>query len=155
MLAALQPRTAENLTDLWAALQRTALIVVHDCEVHYLTAMALAADDDLAAHLLLKKLRIAHKATGSDFDRGIARMNSYVEFSHGDADERFCQIVHPSAPNRPSYGMGVTSLVGAGLIGLRSGQSILWPGEDGLLSNLHVVHVENGAGVGKWLEAAI
>src|SRR3546814_7904533 len=89
--------------------------------------MALAADDDLIAHLLLKKLRIATRATGDDAGRDIVRMNSYVEFSHADGGKRFCQLVHPSAPDMPTYGLGVTSLAGAGLIGLRSGQAILWP----------------------------
>lgn len=155
MLAALQPSMAESLTELWAALHKTALITVHDCEVHYLTAMALAVDEDLVAQLLLKKLRIATRATGDDAGHGIVRMNSYVEFSHGDGGKRFCQLVHPSAPDMPTYGLGVTSLAGAGLIGLRSGQAILWPDADGLLSELSIVHVENCPGLSKWLEAAI
>lgn len=156
MLAALQSSTAESLTELWAALHKTVRITVHDSEVHYLTAMALAADDDLVAHMLLKKLRIAERAMGDDADRGIVRMNSYVEFSHGGEGKRFCQLVHPSAPDMPSYGLGVTSLTGAGLIGLSAGQSILWPGgADGELSDLNVVHVENCPGLSKWLEVVL
>ena len=153
MLAALQPSVAESLTDLWAALHKRVPITVYDCEVHYLTAMALAADDDLVAHLLLKKLRIAARAAGDDCDRGLVRMNSYVEFSHGGGGKRFCQLVHPSAPDMPAHGIGVTNLAGAGLIGLRSGQAILWPDVDGTLSELSILHVENCPGLGKWLEA--
>lgn len=153
MLAALQPSMTESLTLLWATLHKAAPIAVHDCEVHYLTAMALAADDDRVAHLLLKKLKLARRAT--DEDGGIVRMNSYVAFRHGGGEERFCQIVHPSAPDMPAYGLAITSLAGAGLIGLSAGQSILWPGEDDCLGELTVVQVENCPGLSKWLEAAM
>jgi regulator of nucleoside diphosphate kinase len=154
MLAMCQSLTAESLPELWAALHRTTALVVLDCEVHYLTATALAADDDLVAQLLLKKLRIARTKSADDLPADIVRMNSFVEFAHGGGSKRFCQLVHPSASATPSYGLSVTSLAGAGLIGLRAGQSILWPNAESHLSDLKIVHVENCPGISRWLESA-
>ena len=59
---------AACLADEWASLHRTALFTVHECELHYLSTTALSAADDLVAHLLLKKLKLAKKVS-NDFRR--------------------------------------------------------------------------------------
>lgn len=150
----LQPSLAESLCEVWAVLHKGVDFHVLDSELHYLTSMAMTADDDTVSHLLLKKLRIARPAPGGTLPPGTVTMNSYVEFTFGAATDRhFCQLVHPSTAHMPSYGMSITSLAGAGLIGLSSGQGILWPNEEGRLRDLHVVHAENCPGLDSWLGA--
>jgi regulator of nucleoside diphosphate kinase len=68
-------------------------------------------------------------------------MNSFVEYSVDGGPKRFCQLVHPS-PLTPSYGLSVATLEGAGLIGMRSGQTMLWPNLQGSLRDLQVLKVE-------------
>src|SRR5687768_5825961 len=149
MLSALQPSLAESLCEVWAVLHKDASFRILDSELHYLTSMALGAEDAIS-HLLLKKLRLAETIAGPD-PAGTVTMNSYVEFTFGCEDKRFAQVVHPSTAQIPPYGLSITSLEGAGLIGLVSGQVILWPDDEGRLHDLHVVRTENCPGPDSWL----
>lgn len=54
---------AESFAGMWSALHRSGDFTVSDAEVHYLTATALAVDDELTSHLLLKKLKLASTVT--------------------------------------------------------------------------------------------
>ena len=136
---------AESLTELWALLHRDAPITVHDCEIHCLTSIALATDDDLVAYLLLRKMRIARRVGLDDADPGAARVNSLVAFTHGASEPFFCQLVHPSAVGMTPHALGIDSLLGAGLIGLGPAQAVLWPDSSGSLSELAILDVRNGA----------
>lgn len=148
----LQPALAESLCEVWAVLHKDSRFRIPATQIHYLTAMALMADDDIVSHLLLKKLRLARPFGGDEPPPRTVVMNSFVEFRHDGDEKRFCQLVHPSE-HRPSYGLGITSLEGAGLIGLEAGQTILWPNRDGRLAELHIVHSENCPGLSDWLRS--
>lgn len=115
------------VADQWAAMHRDILFAVHDCEVHYLTAIALASADDLVAHLLLKKLKLARKV-GNDEAASLVRMNSLVEYEDGSGRPRMARLLHPSVRQDP-HGVSIASMAGAGLIGLGEGQAIRWPDE--------------------------
>ena len=138
----LQPDPA-CLADEWASLHRMAGFTVYDCELHYLSATALSAVDDLVAHLLLKKLKLATKLSDDSGVRAV-RMNSVVEFDEGDNKPRTGRLIHPSAPVPSPHGIGISSLVGAGLVGLTEGQSILWPDQAGTFRPLNIVRIVGG-----------
>jgi regulator of nucleoside diphosphate kinase len=125
----------------WAARHQASPITLGDGEIHYLTAMALAADDDLVAHLLLAKLRVAARSNGAG-GGGLpaARMNSLIEYADGD-ETHWGRLAHPTAAPAAADGVSVTSLVGAGLIGLHEGQSIDWPDADGAARRLKILQV--------------
>jgi regulator of nucleoside diphosphate kinase len=144
VLAATKLSDAACLADQWASMHRNALFAVHECELHYLSTTALSASDDLVAHLLLKKLKLAKKVSNDSGVRAV-RMNSVVEFDEGDNKPRTGRLIHPSAPVPPNHGIGISSLVGAGLIGLTEGQSILWPNHEGIFRPLNIVRIV-GAG---------
>lgn len=143
-------RLAESLSGIWSALHNDVELTVSDNEVHYLTTVALTCGEDLVSHLLLKKLRLANTVLASALDRRTVVMNSFVEYVFDGESKRFCQLVHPS-PSAPNYGLSVGSLEGAGIIGMRSGQTILWPTQQGTLCDLRVLHVENCPGLSDWL----
>ena len=145
MLAAMKLPDAACLADQWASLHRSALFAVYDSELHYLSTTALSAADDLVAHLLLKKLKLAKKVS-NDAAAPVVRMNSVVEFEEGDNRLRMGRLIHPSAPVPTSHGISISSLIGVGLIGLSEGQSILWPDETGAFRTLTVVKI---AGLGR------
>lgn len=138
MLAHKLPPDAGSLADEWASLHRLARFAIHDCELHYLSTTALSATDDLIAHLLLKKLKLAKKIGGAPSAR-VVRMNSFVEYSVGECAPRFGRLVHPSAS--VPQGISICSLLGTGLVGLAEGQSILWPDEAGVFRPLSIVRI--------------
>jgi regulator of nucleoside diphosphate kinase len=152
MLSMLQPSLAESLCEVWAILHKDTEFRIPESEIHYLTSMGLGSDDDIVSHLLLKKVRLARRIEPDPGQPETVGMNSFVEYRYDGDKERFCQLVHPSA-HIPSYGLSITSLEGAGLIGLSKGQTILWPNHEGKLLELHVLHVENCPGLGEWLGA--
>jgi regulator of nucleoside diphosphate kinase len=140
MLAHKLPPDAGSLADEWASLHRQAPFAVHDCELHYLSTTALSAADDLVAHLLLKKLKLAKKLD-KDSAGPIVRMNSVVEYRIGRDASCSGRLVHPSAPIPKSHGISICSLLGAGLVGLGEGQTILWPDEAGRFCPLSIIRI--------------
>lgn len=133
---------AESLSGIWSIAHADAGLVVSEDEVHYLRGLALSLDNDLVSHLILRKLRIAHILPSGEVPAGTVRMNSLVEYSIDQAERRSGQLVHPSRCP-PENGISIASLLGAGIIGLRQGQAILWPTEAGGFSELHAHLVEN------------
>lgn len=150
MQPALQLSFADSLGGLWAALHKDVELTICEDEVHYLRTVAVTLDDDVTSCLLLRKLRMAHIVRDAELSRKTVSMNSYLEFVHNGGPPQFCQLIHPS-PHAPAYGLPITSLLGAGLIGLRSGQTILWPDERGTLCDLTIVQVEKCPGLTDWL----
>lgn len=142
--------SAESLSGIWSALHKTTPLIILESEVHYIRMLAVAAEDDLVSHLLLKKLRLAAIADPAFAPPRLVAMNSFLEYSFDGGPQRFAQLLHPSAV-AAGYGLAVTSLIGAGLIGLAAGQTILWPDEKGTLCDLHVQHVENCPGLAQWV----
>jgi regulator of nucleoside diphosphate kinase len=141
---------AGSVSAVWRALHRDAEFIIHEDQIHYLKMLALAADDEFVSHLLLRKLQSARFAKGTSIPDSFVALNSFCEFSFDGGPQRFCQLVHPS-PHAPNYGLSMQSLPGAGLIGLREGQTILWPDENGTLCDLYVARVENCPGITDWL----
>ena len=143
--AGLGDAAAEPLVALWALAHRDESITVHDCEIHCLIAIALAAEDDLVAALLLRKLRLARRIRAGESDPNAARMNSLVAFRHGTVRRHCLRLVHPRAVATTEAALSVDSAAGSGLIGLVPEQSLLWPDASGGLSELSVIEVRNDA----------
>jgi regulator of nucleoside diphosphate kinase len=133
---------AESLSGLWSITHADAGLILSGDEVHYLRGLALALDNDLVSHLILRKLRIARILPSGEIPPRTARMNSRVEYSIDQGERQSGQLVHPSL-YPPADGISVASLLGAGIIGLREGQVILWPTEAGRFSELCAHHVED------------
>lgn len=75
----------------------------------------------------------------------VVAMNSTVEFlddAHGET--RTVQLVYPGEADIAANKVSVLSPVGAGLLGLKAGQSIQWPDRDGRLRALRVLKVSRG-----------
>ena len=144
---------AESVGEIWSALHRDTDLAVSRDEVHYLRSLALALDDDLVSNLLLKKLRLARILPPADLPANTVRMTSFLELADERGGKCVRQLVHP-APDGPAYGLSVASLLGAGVIGLRAGHSILWPDEEGELRDLRVFRVDNEPGRSRWLGSA-
>lgn len=125
--------------DEWARAHRHLTIAVHDCEVHYLTSIALASSDELFAHMLLKKLKLAKKLGNDSSESRLVRVNSKVEFVDADGRPRSVTLRHSPRPFEPPDTISMSSLTAAGLIGLAEGQAILWPDSSGKFRPLKVI----------------
>ncbi len=94
------------------------------------------------APLLLDEADRATIVTEDARPRSVFGLHSYVEYrdSESDAVQRV-QIVYPHEANISEWRISVLTLIGAGLIGLGEGQSILWPTRDGRRRTLSVLKV--------------
>lgn len=128
------PFPAKQLSARWARLHQHSAFAFSASEAHYLRTIALALDDDLVALLLLKKLKLATEGPVSGLD-GVVTMNSLVRFSFG-GDSGIVRLAHPSCCEPSS--LSIASHVGAGLAGMRTGRTILWPDGQGELRPLSV-----------------
>ncbi|MFZ3007519.1 MAG: nucleoside diphosphate kinase regulator [Phenylobacterium sp.] len=75
----------------------------------------------------------------------VVAMNSTIDFldeAHGET--RTVQLVYPGQADIAANKVSVLSPVGAGLLGLKAGQSISWPDRDGRLRALRVLKVSRG-----------
>jgi regulator of nucleoside diphosphate kinase len=142
---------AETLSMIWFNLHADERFAVRANEAHYLRMLAVALDDDLASLLLLKKLKLADEYGYGHLPPDRVALNSFVEFRIELEPSRVCQLLHPS-PRRPEFSIGVESRLGLGLLGLRTGQSILWPDEQERMLEIEVLRVENCPDGADWLQ---
>lgn len=131
----------------WARMNAEVRIAVREDRLHYLKSIAMSMDDDLASLLLLKKLKLAEKLDAASSVPGLVELNSYVEFRFGSGNRRFCRLLHPTVC-RSSFDLSIASRLGAGVVGLRTGEVLLWPDEDGCPRELHIIAVKSGGVAG-------
>lgn len=136
------PTTAEVYCSAWVRMNEGVSFVIRANEVHYLKTLAIGMDDDLASLLLLKKLSLAEKLDPAGSDAAIVSMNSFVEFRFGSGTRQIRQLLHPSVCRGP-YALSIGTRLGAGLVGLRAGQVLLWPDEDGCPRELRIIGVHS------------
>ena len=117
-------------------------LVLSEIDAERLSALALQneAAHPVAAGLLLDELERAQvrRRVGPD----VVGMNSTVEFldeAHGEA--RTVQLVYPDEADIAAGRISIMTPVGAGLIGLKAGQSILWPDRGGETRVLRILRV--------------
>lgn len=136
------PTPAEAYCSAWARMNEGVDFTIRENEIHYLKTIALSMEDDLASLLLLKKLKLASRR--SQQPPGAVGMNSFVEFRFGAGPREIRQLVHPSVC-RSGYALSIGTRLGAGLIGLRAGDLLLWPDEDGCPRELQIIAVPGRA----------
>jgi len=112
-------------------------------------AMRLGATAPAIAKMLLDELDRADISSRDELPNDVATLGSAVTFVDESAGvRRRVQIVLPADADIERGLLSIHSQVGAGLIGLRAGQSIEWPYPDGRPRTLRVVDVEQNPAVG-------
>lgn len=115
-----------------------------DEEAETLTDLALQLEQRLpqVSELLLREIERAkiypRDRIGADVVTMYARVR-FVDAANGRAQEY--QLVYPKDADIAQGRISILTPVGAGLIGLRQGQSILWPDRDGHERELQIVAV--------------
>ena len=99
----------------------------------------------LVARLLAEEVDRADVVPAEQVPAGTVAIGSFVEYRDASTgEERRFQVVLPAEADFAEGRISILSLVGAGLIGLKAGQSIDWPMQDGRERRLTVVKVEAG-----------
>jgi regulator of nucleoside diphosphate kinase len=105
-------------------------------------AMRLEATAPDVANMLLDEIDRAEVYSREELPRDVVTLGSLVTFvDESTGVQRSVQIVLPADANMEHSSLSIHSQVGAGLIGLRAGQSIDWPCPDGRPRTLRVVDV--------------
>ncbi|MEX6723249.1 nucleoside diphosphate kinase regulator [Sphingosinicellaceae bacterium M-36] len=119
-----------------------------DSEADALAALALGAEARLpqVAALLLEEIDRAELRRADEMPADVVTMMSTVEFTdENSGSRRAVQLVYPQEADIAAGRISILTPVGAGLIGLREGQSIRWPDRDGQEHVLRVLHVRQPA----------
>jgi regulator of nucleoside diphosphate kinase len=109
-------------------------------------AMAPANRAKLASRMLLEEIERAEFCAGADLPADVVTMMSRVRFvDEATGASHEVQLVYPGDADTGMNRISILTPVGAGLIGLRKGQSIDWPNRSGQLRRLQIVDVVRGA----------
>lgn len=119
-------------------------ILMSETDAERLSALALQMEQaaPLAATLLLEEIDRAEVRPDADLPDDVVQMHSIVQFEDAaHRERRTVVLVYPSEADIAAGKVSVMTPVGAGLIGLRPRQEILWPGNDGHARPLRVLKV--------------
>ena len=119
-------------------------LILSETDAERLSALALQneAAHPVVAGLLLDEIERAQVRADGRTPADVVGMNSTVEFvdeAHGRP--RTVQLVYPDEADIAAGRISIMTPVGAGLIGLKEGQSILWPDRGGETLVLRILKV--------------
>ncbi|MXO72980.1 nucleoside diphosphate kinase regulator [Alteraurantiacibacter buctensis] len=122
-------------------------IQIRESDAERISNLALNAEARMpqVADLLLKEIDRARLVRDDHLPPDIVGMNCTVTFvDDASRTERTLQLVYPHEADIEAGRISIISLVGAGLIGLRAGQSISWPDREGHERLLRIIDVTQG-----------
>ncbi|OJY70127.1 MAG: transcription elongation factor GreAB [Sphingobium sp. 66-54] len=115
-----------------------------DSEADALTSLALGIEDRLpeVSERLLDEISRANIHTAERIPADVVTMRSTVSFTdEASGAERSVQLVYPKDADISAGKISILTLIGAGLIGLREAQSIVWPDRSGHERVLRITRV--------------
>lgn len=116
-----------------------------DTQADTLTELALSKEEQLpqVCELLLEEINRATIHSAAKIPADVVTMQATVTFvDEGTGANRTVQLVYPGEADISAGRISILTPVGAGLIGLREGQSITWPDREGHERKLSIVKVE-------------
>lgn len=119
-----------------------------DSEADAITNLAIGAAKRLpqVSELLLDEIGRATIHSAARIPGDVVTMHAMVSFiDEGCTKEQSYQLVYPGEADISAGRISILTPVGAGLIGLREGQSILWPDREGRERELKIVKVTQAA----------
>jgi regulator of nucleoside diphosphate kinase len=119
-----------------------------DSEADALADLAIQVEERLpqVSRLLLDEIARATMHRADRIPADVVTMMSTVVFTdEASGAERTVQLVYPRDADISAGRISILTPIGAGLIGLREGQSILWPDRDGHERRLGIVKVAHAA----------
>ncbi len=120
-----------------------------DAEADQLYGLATQIEQRMpaVAQMLLAEIERAQTHPADQLPDGVVTMGSTVEFlDEGSGASRTVTLVFPANADIAAGRVSILTPVGAGLIGLSEGQSILWPDREGHERRLSIVKVTRPTG---------
>jgi regulator of nucleoside diphosphate kinase len=124
--------------------RRRPSIHMIDREADALADLAVSVERRLpqVSALLIDEISRATVHSATEIPRDIVTMSSQVDFiDEASGATRSIQLVYPHEADIDAGRISILTPIGAGLIGLRRGQSIRWPDRDGRERALSVIAV--------------
>ena len=115
-----------------------------ESEAERLTDLAISVQDRLpeVSALLIQEIGRAKMHGADRIPADVVTMHSTVRFTHSASGKDYSyKLVYPKDADIAAGRITILTPVGAGLIGLREGQSILWPDRDGNERSLAITSV--------------
>ncbi len=134
---AICPSAIDSLVHIWTTLHKDLDVKIDATEGRYLRNVIFGMDDELVARLLAAKLSMSRTPDPCGGD-DLARRGSNVDYAV-QGQSFSARLVHGTSSEGDLLGIG--SRYGAALLGLRPGQSVLWPMELGRLVEVHALKV--------------
>lgn len=119
-----------------------------DTEADTLADLAIGAQDRQrqVSELLLEEISRAKTHPMDRIPGDVVTMNAQVEFvDEASGATRIVQLVYPRYADIAANRISILTPIGAGLVGLREGQSILWPDREGNERKLTIIKVRRNA----------
>lgn len=119
-----------------------------DTEADALTNLAMGIEERLpqVSEMLLDEIARAHLHSAERIPADTVTMHATVRFiDQATGKDSTYQLVFPGEADIAAGRISILTPVGAGLIGLREGQSILWPDREGNERELKIVGVTQAA----------
>jgi len=119
-------------------------IQIRETDAERISNLAIDAEARMpqVAELLLAEINRAKVVQDIRLPSDVVAMKSTVRFvDEASGVERTLQLVFPQEADIEAGRISILSLVGAGLLGLRSGQSISWPDRAGRQRTLRIIEV--------------
>lgn len=120
-------------------------IVIGEREETRLTALATSALSvgraEHVARVLLSEMERADLVPDAELPESVVRMNARVDFEVDDGERREAELVFPGDANIDAGKISVLTPIGAALIGLSPGQTMMLKGVDGRPHKLKVISV--------------
>ena len=135
------PTAVGSLARIWSALHSDLSLEIDPGDACYLRNVVFQMDDDLVAGLLALKLAKARRPLEPWRTNDLARLGSDVLYSVQGRRSR-ARLVHGAVVGDGL--LGIETRFGAALLGLRAGQSLLWPHEVGRLVEVRAIEVAPG-----------
>ena len=125
------------------AARRPAIHMIED-EADAISSQAMTVEDRLPqeAELLLDEIGRAKTYRKGKVPADVVTMYSTVEFvDEASGADRTVELVYPKDADIAAGRVSILTPIGAGLIGMRAGQSILWPDREGHQRWLRIISV--------------
>ena len=119
-------------------------IQIRETDAERVTNLAIGVEGRLpkVAELLLGEINRAKVVPDFQLSAEVIAMQSTAKFvDEASGVERSLQLVYPQDADIEAGRISILSLVGAGLLGLKPGQSIVWPDRAGNERTLRIIEV--------------
>lgn len=119
-------------------------IRLSESDAEKLSDLAAAVEGRLpeVAKMLFQEIDRAKIVPDAKVPEDVVKMHSTVEFlDESSGRGRTVQLVYPADADIQTGAISILTPIGAGLIGLREGQSIAWPNREGKEQILKIVKV--------------